>query len=163
MTLQIREALRSDLDSLVRLHEPLHQLFVRSSPRLAKEAIDPREVRDFFEAVLDGPESTIAVAGIDGVVSGFIWFHVVALPERLFGRASRHLYIIAIAVAPGAQRRGVGSALVRHVKARALEEKAEEILLDVYPANSSAQQFYKASGFLAVTEKLRLPLDGAGV
>lgn len=161
MTLEIRAALRSDLDSLVRLHAPLHQLFVGSSPRLAKEAVDPLAVRDFFDDVLGGPESSIAVAEIERGVSGFIWFHLVKLPDRLFERASRHLYIIAISVAPDARRRGVGSALVQHAKAIALAEGADEILLDMYPANSSARRFYRHCGFSTVTERLRLPLDQA--
>jgi ribosomal protein S18 acetylase RimI-like enzyme len=154
--LELRQARTRDLDALVELHEPLRKLYVQNAPDIGKQVVDPAEVRDFFEMILDDAKSSITVAEQNGLVVGFLWSHVVTQADGAFARANRHTYIIALAVAPSAQRRGIGTALLEHAKACALENDAGELMLDVYSTNEEARRFYEARGFLPHLTKMRL-------
>lgn len=89
-------------------------------------ASDETIVRDGYM-----PEAEIRVAEEDGVILGFIAF----LNESFVG---------GLFVAPAAQRRGIGRALIRDAAARrgALE-------VDVYARNVRAIAFYVREGFEA--------------
>ena len=58
-----------------------------------------------------------------------------------------HVYLKNICVDERMRRRGVGLALVRAVKAYALERGVSAIVLDVDPSNESAVGLYKGEGF----------------
>lgn len=68
-----------------------------------------------------------------------------AVPPRSFG-------VLAIAVDPRAQGRGVGRALMAETTARARAQGFERLHLSVHPDNEQALRFYRGLGFDALPE-----------
>ncbi len=86
-----------------------------------------------------------ALAAFDGArmvaVSGF-WLH-----SRFW--CGRHLDIDNFFVHPDYRANGLGKKLVAWLEARALAEKCDLIVLDMYTSNHLAQRFYHREGFVA--------------
>jgi ribosomal protein S18 acetylase RimI-like enzyme len=68
--------------------------------------------------------------------------------------------IRALAVAPGAQRAGVGSALVDAVIARARRNAVSHLLLCTEPEMRTAHRLYQRSGFARLPERDWSPVPG---
>lgn len=73
-------------------------------------------------------------------------------PEDPAAVPRRSLGVLAIAVDPAAQGRGVGRALMAEVARRAVEQGFESMHLTVHPANDSAVRFYRGLGWVPVAE-----------
>lgn len=65
-------------------------------------------------------------------------------------RRNGALYVEALAVAPGAQRRGVGRALMAAIEALATQLSLPQVQLHTDPALKGAVRFYQSVGFTAV-------------
>lgn len=59
----------------------------------------------------------------------------------------RYLEIDNLVVHPGQRGTGVGSLLIRHLEARALQEKCNLVVLDSYTANHPSHRLYHRLGF----------------
>jgi ribosomal protein S18 acetylase RimI-like enzyme len=80
----------------------------------------------------------------DGSVAGYV---ALGTPTAL--DSNRHVVLIrGLAVAPSAQRRGVGRALLAAAEAAARERGARKITLRVLGTNPGAQALYEAYGFV---------------
>jgi ribosomal protein S18 acetylase RimI-like enzyme len=93
----------------------------------------------FFSGRLKAPDCVFGIAEFD----------LQSRPETPFTPARRRLYVHHISVAPAAQRRGIGSALMNYVEQRAVLEYAEEIVLATWSANLGAQDFFMSHGLPA--------------
>lgn len=70
-------------------------------------------------------------------------------------------HLLVLAVAPDAQREGVGSALIRHSEKEALARNLPALLLEVRPSNAQALAFYRRHGFEQIaTRKDYYPAAG---
>jgi ribosomal protein S18 acetylase RimI-like enzyme len=90
-------------------------------------------------ALLRGEQVVVARASEDGALVGFAWFL-----ER--GTFASGAYLRLIAVAPAAQSRSVGAALLAHVE-RACQAHTSTLFLLVSDFNTRAQQFYARHGY----------------
>ena len=61
-----------------------------------------------------------------------------------------HLVLMNMAVLPAVQRRGIGSAMIRKLKAKLSTQRRTSIVTDVRDSNLDAQLFMRASEFRAV-------------
>jgi len=59
-------------------------------------------------------------------------------------------HLLVIAVAPGAQRRGLGGRLLSHCEERVRRSGSEALLLEVRPSNATAVEFYRRRGYLQI-------------
>ncbi len=89
----------------------------------------------------------VAVNG-DSVVA-----YIMCRLERSFPEVSKFRFvkkghIISIAVLPEHRRKGIASELIRRAEKSLLEREAEEYFLEVRVSNKSAQDLYKALGFM---------------
>jgi GNAT superfamily N-acetyltransferase len=73
-----------------------------------------------------------------------------AIDRTCFAPIARPLYLTTMAVAPVAQRRGVGRRLVDYAKQAARTWPADAIWLDAYDAPAGAGTFYEKCGFRVV-------------
>jgi GNAT superfamily N-acetyltransferase len=100
-----------------------------------------------FRRWLDTPDELNLAAELGSAVVGF------ASASRFKGRASditfarRGVHVSLLLVAPSAQRRGVGRALLKGIQAWADEFEAEFIGLNMSPMNATARAFYAALGY----------------
>lgn len=108
------------------------------------EGLIPREVQDSFlnkaysqERLLERIEKTnVFVCEKAGHIIGFASF---------FYETPTSAEVSAIYVLPGAQREGVGSALMRHLWAHM--QNVRELHVDVESGNEKAENFYQTLGF----------------
>ena len=86
--------------------------------------------------------ATLAVAAIEGRVTGFVWY----VAEGAFQRSG---YIMLFGVAPEVHGQGIGHALLAHTEA-ALFTASPSIVLLVSDFNVEAQRFYQRHGYTQV-------------
>ena len=73
-----------------------------------------------------------------------------AIDTKYFNVSKRPLYLTAMAVSPGAQRKGVGRLCVEEVRRIAAEWPCDAIRLDAFDAEAGAGEFYRKCGFREV-------------
>jgi ribosomal protein S18 acetylase RimI-like enzyme len=76
-----------------------------------------------------------------------------AQPEQPDAVPRRSLGVLAIAVDPGAQGRGVGRALMAEATRRARRQGFESMHLTVHPSNEQALGFYRSLGWRELPEQ----------
>lgn len=106
-----------------------------------------RAIRLALEAARRGRQAARATGELAVVrrgtqVLGFIWF-------RLDGTFHHSGYVRWVAVAPGAQGRGVGTRLVRYAEER-IFTRGPNVFLTVSDFNRGAQAFYRKLGYTRV-------------
>jgi GNAT superfamily N-acetyltransferase len=70
-----------------------------------------------------------------------------AIDRKYFTKCQRPLYLLAMAIAPDRQRRGIGRAMVADVNRIAKSWPADAILLDAYDLPGGAGDFYAKCGY----------------
>jgi GNAT superfamily N-acetyltransferase len=96
---------------------------------------------DDLGAVLDSDPGQVDVAVVDGVVAG--WLCTRIHPEDRMGE------IYVLAVDPSQQRRGVGTALMRHAFERVRDAGMGMVMVETGgdPGHAAARASYEAVGF----------------
>jgi ribosomal protein S18 acetylase RimI-like enzyme len=122
---QTRKATRADRDAIVAVDDAAFESFWR---------FDDLALREAARAT---PKSSIFVVDGDAEVAGFV----------LVGRAGGTGYVQRLAVAPAAQRRGYGRALVADGLRWLREHGAARALVNTQADNSHALALYRAMGF----------------
>jgi GNAT superfamily N-acetyltransferase len=106
------------------------------------------------EAQLRGiAKSRVLVAVAGGAATGTLrlatkkpW----AIDSAYFARSKRPLYLVDMAVAPAAQRQGIGRLLLAEAVRVAQELGVDAIRLDAYDGPAGAGEFYARCGFTEV-------------
>jgi len=70
-----------------------------------------------------------------------------AIDLAYFTACGKPIYLINMAVHPGAQRRGIGRVLLEHALELARTDGAEAIRLDAYDGQVGAGEFYRKCGY----------------
>ncbi len=110
---------------------------------------DPARFADWFRRLGAGeleqpPDAdTFVAVGAAGEPLGILMIH----PEREYFTAYDRAYVQVLVVAPEAEGRGAGQALMRHAETWARARAYPEISLDVFAGNDRAQAFYERLGF----------------
>ena len=95
-----------------------------------------------LDVVLSKPTNTLFVAESDGEVLGYI--HIVDYDGCYFGP---HKDVIALAVLPTAQGKGIGRALLDAAEARAKADGCNGMRLNSGFGREGAHRFYEACGY----------------
>jgi diamine N-acetyltransferase len=154
----IRIAIDADLDTLVRLNQAVQSVHAEFYPDDFRAMADA----DGLKALLGSRLANVAIAEVDGLSVGYVWFEEQTRPANPFSPPSRCLFVHHLSVLPDARRRGVAGALTAHAEAYAECQDIDEIALSHWAANAAAQQFFAARGFAPYRILLRRKLsDGA--
>ena len=143
MTIIIRVATNSDLDTLARLNQVVQSVHADLYPDDFAPTVDDEGLK----ALLSPRVGNIAIAEVNGEPVGYIWCEVQTRPASAFSPAHRRLYVHHLSVEPDARRQGIASALMSHAEAWAHGEELSEIALSHWAANAGAAQFFTAHGF----------------
>jgi ribosomal-protein-alanine N-acetyltransferase len=133
----MRRGQRSDIDACARIvvADPLWRRYGLTLPqarRVLRQAMGRQEGR--------GRNRTeLAVATLGGLVVGFVLY-------QRYGTFHYSGYVRWIAVAPQAQGRGVGRALMHHAEAQ-IFRTGPNVFLTVSDFNRRAQAFYRTLGY----------------
>lgn len=125
----IRKATLADISSIDRIESEVF--------------IDPWEPGVFAEALSYYP-STYFVAICENRISGFVVGALEDTGENIYG------HLCNFAVSPDFQRRGIGTALMRHIERQFAIESASGAQLEVRESNLRAQHFYIRLGYQPV-------------
>ncbi len=140
--MQIREALESDRGGIEFLLPRLADFQVPAHRRRQDLWQGDRD-KIFSILASEGPPGFVLVAEEDQTVAGLVF--VSLGPETLSGQPSAHLE--ALAVAAGAEGRGIGGALIAAAEQRALQSGARTMTLTVFTDNSRARRIYERHGY----------------
>ena len=95
---------------------------------------------------------TMVIAIDDGFPVGAAWFRLFTARQPGYGFVDERTPELAIAVVPSARGKGIGSALLEALLARAREAGHEAISLSVDRNNAGAIRLYEQHGFQRVAE-----------
>jgi GNAT superfamily N-acetyltransferase len=104
--------------------------------------------------LLNEPGAQAFVATIDGQPSGLIAVH----PDADYFTGHPRAYVDVLVVAPEAEGRGVGRALMERVEVWAREHDCLEVVLDVFAGNDAAMAFYQKCGYRPDHVRMAKPL-----
>jgi diamine N-acetyltransferase len=150
-TLNDAGVIERQMSSIERLHnEALPMIFKPPSADL----FPPQTLT----ALIQDPNSIVAVAEASGKVIGHIYGEVVTRAEDELHRADSYLYIYQIGVDNDARRQGAGTALIAFVRDWARAFGLRALQLDHYAFNAHARDFFEACGFSPVKIMMRQAL-----
>lgn len=149
----IRPYTSADRPFLARVASRLHPGHT-ASPR------DPAIVDRFFAALAAGrlltePGAEAFVATSDGEPIGIVAIH----PDADYFTGHPRAYVDVLVVAPEAEGRGMGRALLRHAEEWARRYGCREVVLDVFATNEDAIAFYERCGFRPDHIRMAKPLE----
>jgi ribosomal protein S18 acetylase RimI-like enzyme len=147
MSVVIRPATLSDLDTLTSLNAVVQSLHARLEPKHFLANAEPDKVRSFFATLLKSAANHILIAEIDAVPVAYVWFETQKQSSTPFTHARNRLYIHHIAVSENSRRRGVASELMRVVETEAFSTGVKRVVVDAWAANEVAQRFFESQGF----------------
>lgn len=107
-----------------------------------------------FASEFDEPYAWFRVVEDAGVIGGYVIARIVG------GQAE----IANIAVAPAAQRHGLGGRLLDAAIAAAVEADCDAVWLEVRPSNAAARRLYETRGFVLIGRRrgyYRAPVEDA--
>ncbi len=158
MSAVVREARPSDLAVALPLWRALHAEHEALDPRyrMADDA-GVRWASDFREWTRS-PASRVWLAVDGGEAVGFLTAHLYA-PAPVYHPASL-VHVDDLFVAPTHRGAGIGTALVRAVRAWARAEDAQHLQVGVLAANAGARAFWARRGAADFSVTATLPLAG---
>lgn len=127
----------------------------------AYEAQDLLSAASSYRATLrelgTAPGAEVLVAVEDGQLLGTVLLQAFG-PAAEVARSPDEAELRALAVAPTAQGRGVGGALLDEAIRRARANGARHLVLSTQPAMHAAQRLYRAAGFVRLPDRDWSPL-----
>jgi ribosomal protein S18 acetylase RimI-like enzyme len=98
------------------------------------------------------PGDTAVIALMDGFPAGAAWFRLFEQTAPGYGFVDEGTPELAVAVVPNARGKGVGSALLETLLARARDDGYDAVSLSVDRENTGAIALYEQFGFRRVEE-----------
>jgi ribosomal protein S18 acetylase RimI-like enzyme len=145
--MEIRPATPKDSLTLSALCRDAQSLHAENHPQVFKMPQSDKFAVEFFDEILASPEFTTYIAEADGRPLGYILCRLVDRPENAFTFTNRFLLIDQISVRPDAQRRGVGTSLLKKAEGLARELGFAKIQLDSWDFNLEAHACFEKFGF----------------
>ena len=158
MVISIRNANKSDYNSLLPLFRQVHELHVFERPDLYKENSTPVG-QEFFESQIDNVKQHIFVATIGIEIVGFVVMKEEEVIENSFVNARKILYINSLCVDETHRKMGIGKRLLQHVFDFGKSLKVNSVELGVSEKNPSAIQFYESIGMTTKSRKMEIILN----
>ena len=155
MEVVVRKARREELERVNELRKAVNDLHVQGRPAHFKPGFGP-ELQGCIYDQFESDRFDILVALVGGEVAGFVTLQYIHRPEGPYTLPLDFCRVEEFGVDAGFRRRGVGTALVDHMKKEAAAHGLSRIDLDVWAFNDSAKAFYDAAGFTAYRTYMEL-------
>ena len=155
--LVIREAGPNDVDSLVELTLQVQRLHLANEPERfvmpSRTALAAWWLERLSETDWDA-----LVAEIDGACAGYVLFERIERPATVLTAGQQALYLHHIGVDESVRHRGIGRALLHAVEQAAADHGAQQVALDTWRFNTTAQAFFTACGYEPYNVRMRRQL-----
>ncbi len=149
--LHIRRARREDVPAIVRL-------LADDELGRGREAVDPQSMQPYyaaFDAISSDPRNELMIAVLQQEVVGT--YQVTYIPYMSRGGNERCL-IEAVRVASNLRGRGIGQAMMQYALKKARQRGCLMAQLTTDKQRADAHRFYRALGFVASHEGMKLYL-----
>ena len=137
----VRLARYDDLDRVNELRRQVNDLHVSGEPGFGEA------LQNHIYTIWDDPAQDIVVAESDGSVCGYAVLNHIVRPENPYMLVRDYLDIDEFGVDRDARRQGIGSAMIRFIRAYAADKGYHRIELNMWAFNRGALAFYEAAGF----------------
>jgi ribosomal protein S18 acetylase RimI-like enzyme len=107
-------------------------------------------------AAIDGGADRAVLVAVDDADARLGFVHIETAVD--FFTHERHGHISTIVVAPDAEKRGVGAALLEAAEAWCRERRYRLLTLNVFERNAAARRLYERAGFTVDVLKYAKPL-----
>jgi ribosomal protein S18 acetylase RimI-like enzyme len=141
----IRRAGPADAATLAALNAHVQGWHAAQYPEVFYPDPDPAALTAWFADRLADPAVTAFLSGDPPL--GYALCHLQVREASVFSPGVRRLLVDQIGVAPAARRQGHGRALLQAARGLARDLAADEVLLDTWEANRTAQALFRAEGF----------------
>lgn len=148
--IEIRNATPSDAGLLTVLNRAIQLPHAEMMPEFFKADVDAAAVADFFCETLAEEGKQIGIAMLENEPVGYVLIERIERPDSALTFGARQLMIHHLGVVEAAQRKGVGTTLMKWAEDRAREAGINRVVLDHLVLNAGAGQFYERLGFAAV-------------
>jgi ribosomal protein S18 acetylase RimI-like enzyme len=145
--MEIRPAISKDSLILSALCRNVQSLHAEHHPQVFKMPHRDGFAAEFFDEILASPDFKAYIAEEDAHPLGYILCRLVDRPENDFTYENRFLLIDQISVRPEAQRKGVGTALLKQAEKLARELGLSKLQLDSWDFNLDAHACFEKFGF----------------
>ena len=148
----IRKAVRADIPQILRLLVQVNMIHHNGRPDIFKGPATKFDEAQLC-ALLQDETKPVFVCAEEESVLGYVFCDLRVTPDgpMLVGQST--LFVNDLCVDEAARGRGVGKALMEHVKQVASEAGCRSITLNVWACNEGARRFYEAIG---MQERLRV-------
>ena len=154
--IRVRLAEARDVGGIVTLAEEVQAWHVTGRPDLFKPG-GCDIAAEILERIAN-PAQFYWVATLDDTLVGYAYARLFVEPESRWRYGSRQLIVDQMGVAEPYRRRGVGELLWNAVRAAAVGERVERVILNVWSFNAGARQFYERMGFKPFHERMAVEL-----
>jgi ribosomal protein S18 acetylase RimI-like enzyme len=151
----IRRALDSDLEQVDIVFADELAFHVNLRPEIFQMA-DPVVPRDWYRKILGDPDRVLFVAELGDKLIGLVLLLVENAPDDPIHRPRRYVYVDELSVLEAYRGLGVGRRLMARAQEWALAQGVDEMVLEVWEANTRAIGFYEALGYQTFRRSMRL-------
>ena len=150
----IREAGPSDVDALVELTLQVQLLHLANEPERFVTPSRTALAAWWLERRSDTDWDAL-VAEVDGAGAGHVLFERIERPAAVLTAAQQALYLHHIGVDQSVRHRGIGRALLHAAEQAAAGHGAQQVALDTWSFNTTAQAFVTACGYEPYNVRMR--------
>jgi ribosomal protein S18 acetylase RimI-like enzyme len=145
----IREATLEDERGLMAIFEQVDALHRRAVPHIFQKPDRPAWTRELISAFIKDENTYLLVAENNGEIVGFALLFIRQAPPIPIMVPRRYAIVENLAVTEKCQRQGIGRSLMEAAENWAIDQKLNQIELNVWEFNQKAIAFYKRLGYRA--------------
>jgi ribosomal protein S18 acetylase RimI-like enzyme len=156
MTITVRQATVTDAELISALNADVQAIHASALPGRFKPPAPESFPTAEAAALLANSDNLVFLADVHREAAGYAYSEVVRRTETSLTYAYEAIYLHHISVRPEYRRQGVGSALLRTVRASGHGLGIKLLILDVWSFNEDARAFFQRHGFSPYFERLCL-------
>src|SRR5947207_966598 len=151
----VRIATIEDAGDIAHLTADIQKLHHEALPTVFKSPTEKLFPLERLAALLQDPNSTVAVAEIKGNVVGYVYGATTHHAGNNFKRPESYMYVHQIGVRKDDRRMGIGAALIMFLESRAVASGLTGLQLDYWACNKRAERFFKSCGLSPMQVMMR--------
>lgn len=140
-----RKAEFNDIPQINRVRRQVSEIHAQARPDIFRPGFN-QDLQDQVLLYLEAEDRDVFVEERDGQIVGIASVEYLDKPESPYGLARKDFHVVEFGVDEAWRRKGVGHALMEHLREEAAKGGFGRIILDVWDFND-ALLFYEAEGF----------------
>lgn len=154
--IEIRQAVKDDIQSILLLWEEMWQMHMKLDPRYQMTEMTKLSMRYWLDTNIASQQSQVLVANDDNLPVGYILSMIIENPLMMPDQFSG--YISEVAVTKSFQRKGVGKKLLEEAHKWFKQNNIRFVDVNVSEFNDVSVNFWKKNGYKDFIKRLRIQL-----